>query len=62
MSKIIKVKAAIEIPMLPNYLKYDGGRIDIKDIPDDDLRKIGFAWTEELMKCAQKRRLKSPTR
>lgn len=56
MSTTITVKAMVELPILPNFLRYDGGTIPIAEVSDEDLRDIGTAWTLELVKLAQRRR------
>jgi hypothetical protein len=56
MGKSITVKADVEVPLVPNFLNYNGGTIRIADIAESDLRKIGEAWTEALIEKARKKR------
>jgi len=39
MSQTIVVTANVQVPRVPNYLLYDGGKIRVGDIPDKDLRR-----------------------
>ena len=58
-SRTIFVKAEIFTPRIPNFLKQtDGTMLPIEAIADSGLRKIGEAFTEELIEKAQKRRVK----
>jgi hypothetical protein len=45
----------IKTPRVPSYLQSnpEGMTFHVSDISDDDLRKIGEAWTVELIKHAQ---------
>ncbi len=59
--KTIHVDAEIEVPRCPNFVFYanDGrhtNQIDIADIPDADLKKLGLAWVEQLLYFAAERR------
>lgn len=51
----------LKIPHTPNFIQsFDGEKslvIAIQDLSDEDLRKIGENWTEELIKKAKERRL-----
>jgi len=54
----IKVKAEVELPQLPNFLRYGSENqfaMDVADVSEESLRQIGAAWTEELVKHAAKR-------
>ncbi len=58
--KTIFVKAEIITPRIPNFLKQtDGSMLPIEAIADSGLRKIGEAFTEELIEKAQKKRAKN---
>lgn len=47
------VKAEIEIPNRPNFLRMSSGQtISIADIKDEGLKEIGERWTEELLNRA----------
>ena len=51
--KRITVKALVDVPCVPNFLLYEGGKLSIADVSDGELRYIGSAWTEELILRAQ---------
>lgn len=57
MNKVIIVKALVQIPRVPNFLRYDGGTIPVGDVIDDDLRSIGVAWTTALLNRANEQRV-----
>ena len=67
MSELATVEIEVETPRVPGFLKLpygaisnqntDPGRIDIADVPDDVLRKIGERWTENLIAFAGERRM-----
>ena len=49
----VDVKAEIELPSLPNFFRLsDGQAIPISALPEAELRRIGRAWTEELVRRA----------
>ena len=52
MSTLIKVRAKIEVPRVPNYILYDGGKFQVGELSDEDPRRIGVAWTEALIERA----------
>ena len=48
------VKAEIEMPRVPNFLRRtDGETMSIADFADEGLEEIGRLWTENLIKRAQ---------
>ena len=50
---VITVQATVEVPRVPNYLIIDADhKLSIGDVPDDELRRIGEAWTERLIERA----------
>lgn len=56
----INVTAIIEVemPSLPNFLKTnERGSIDVADVDETTLRKIGRAWTAALVVHARLRRV-----
>jgi len=60
---IINLMRGLEIPNVPNYLIFSGGekladarKIDIADVTDTELGRIGSAWTAELLRRAEARR------
>lgn len=56
MTRVIQVTAKIAVPTVPNFLLYDGGKLAISDVSDDDLRRLGHAWTESLLERAAQQR------
>jgi hypothetical protein len=53
----LSVRIQLKIPTLPNFIStLDGRPLDVKDIPDDTLRKIGQMWTDKLLQHARKRK------
>lgn len=58
MKRTLSVKAEVELPMLPNFLRMtDGQSLPIEAVTDDTLRELGAAWTESLVEHAQRRRV-----
>lgn len=52
-----QVQVGIELPMSPNFIRLThGGTKDIALMSDDELQRIGEAWTKELIRRAHKRR------
>lgn len=48
--KTIKVTADVEIPKVPNFLLMDNKQqISIADVTTGGLKKIGEAWTKQLV-------------
>lgn len=47
--KTLTVQAAVKIPKVPNFLLYDGGKLPLDAVSEDELRKVGEAWTERLL-------------
>ncbi len=61
----IKTYAEVEIPRVPNFLRYgsgDGQVFDVADMSDRQLKEIGAAWTKLLIEVATKRRQKSKSK
>ncbi len=54
----LRFKWNVHLPMVPNFLRVEGSdaTIPIADVTDDELRRIGALWTEELVRIAQSRR------
>jgi hypothetical protein len=53
----LAVKVQVRIPALPNFITTTDDRtIDVKDLPDATLRKIGEQWTEKLILHARARK------
>lgn len=50
----INVHAEVEVPRVPNFLRFDNGEqsISIADITDESLRGLGAEWTESLVQRA----------
>lgn len=59
MGQRINVTADVEVPEVPNFLRFsDGsGTIDIADVTDDALRGLGSVWVTELLNNANTRRI-----
>lgn len=53
MARTIRVVAEVQIPTVPNFLIYDGGKLSVADVPKEDLKKIGEVWTESLIENAE---------
>ena len=47
--RLITVKAEIEVPRVPNFLLYPGGKLSIADVVDVDLERIGEEWKRDLL-------------
>ena len=55
--KTVTVKAEIEIPMTPNFLKCaDGITIPIEAVDEEGLKQIGTQWTLDLINKAREKR------
>lgn len=53
----LTVIATVQTPKVPTNLRMsDGQTMPIEGVTDDGLRKIGEAWTEELIAKAHRRR------
>ena len=53
----LAVKIQLKIPALPNFITTTDDRtIDVKDLPDATLRRIGEQWTEKLIQHARSRK------
>jgi hypothetical protein len=52
----VRLVAKVEMPKLPNFLRTPTGMIDVADVEMNDLRTLGHAWTEALIKHAEQRR------
>ncbi len=56
----MKLDVTVNLPMLPNFIRWGSGSAvtscDVADLTDDQLTALGAAWTEALLKHAQKRR------
>lgn len=56
---ILQIEWPIKMPSLPNFLILESGeKVDVKDVTDRNLRKIGKVWTQALVEHAQNRRNK----
>jgi len=54
-----KVNITIGIPQVPNFLFREGDRsksFSVAEVSNDDLKKLGEAWTEELIANAERKR------
>jgi hypothetical protein len=55
----VSIEKRLNTPIVPNFLRYGDHQnemIDIAELSDEALEKIGKAWTAQLIKHAQKRR------
>ena len=50
--RTIRVKVMVNVPKVPNYLLYDGGKVSIADVEDTELQYVAQAWTEALLERA----------
>lgn len=50
----LTVHADVEVPRVPNFLRFTSGEgtISIADITDESLRGLGAEWTEALVSLA----------
>lgn len=56
----IQVKANVTLPRMPNFLIMEGvGTFGVETFSDEDLQRIGEAWTKELIAHAHRRRAKA---
>ena len=53
----IKTSRTFKLPTLPNILRTEGDEaVDVSTLDREQLREIGHAWTEALVRHAEKRR------
>ena len=53
----LSVRIQLKIPQLPNFITTTDDRVvDVKDLPDATLRRIGEQWTEKLLRHARERK------
>jgi electron transfer flavoprotein alpha/beta subunit len=53
---VLTVKAEIEVPRVPNFLRMtDGQSLPICAVTEEDLRKLGAVWIENLIERARER-------
>lgn len=50
--KTIRVTTDVQVPKVPNFLLYDGGKIRVGDVSDENLKKLGREWTAALLERA----------
>lgn len=55
----ITVTADIEVPKVPNFLLYEGGKMAVGDLRDSDLEKLADAWKTALLERAMEQRASS---
>lgn len=55
----ITVTVDIEVPKVPNFLLYEGGKMAVGDLRDSDLEKLADAWREALLERAKAHRTSS---
>ncbi|MCK5651768.1 MAG: hypothetical protein KAJ42_10340 [Gemmatimonadetes bacterium] len=59
MTRVIRVTALAEVPRTPSFIRLRGeemAAVPIEDLSDEELRKVGELWTEDLVERAQERR------
>lgn len=55
--KKIQIRAEVEVPRVPNFLKMtDGQTLPVSAVPDEDLDRIGVLWIEKLKERAKEQR------
>lgn len=54
--KTITVTAKVQVPAVPNFLLYDGGKLAVGDVDDADLKRLGMEWTDALLARAAEQR------
>lgn len=56
----VDLRRQVCLPLLPNFLRLDPDvAIDVAELSDTELRRIGRAWTEALLQHAAERRSKA---
>jgi electron transfer flavoprotein alpha/beta subunit len=51
---VLTVKAEIKVPRVPNFLRMtDGQSLPICAVTEEDLRKLGAVWIENLIERAR---------
>lgn len=57
----LTVDCEVEIPKVPNFIRLSSGvTIDIKDIHESTLAKLGDSWKEALLVTARERKRELP--
>lgn len=61
MPQTIKVQADVQIPPVPNFLRFSNneGTIDVADVADEGLRALAAEWTKVFLANARARRLEA---
>lgn len=57
---MLEKKFTITIPSVPNFIKVGEQSLSIADFSEAELRAIGRAWTEDLLKAGKKKRATRP--
>lgn len=55
---VVTVTAEAQLPMLPNFIIFPttNSKVDVADLADEDLAKIGDSWSSALVIHAKQRR------
>lgn len=56
----LEKKFTITIPSTPNFIKVGEQNLSVAEFTEHELRAIGRAWTDELLKSAKKKRATRP--
>ncbi len=59
--RTIHVTASVQVPKVPNFLRYPGGTVRVGDIQDESLRRVADAWKEDLLARAAEQRKEKTT-
>lgn len=54
--RTIRVTASVEVPTVPNFLRYPGGVVRIGDVEDESLEEVADVWKEGLLTRAREQR------
>ena len=57
---MLQKKFTVTIPSVPNFIKVGEQSLSIADFSEAELRAIGRAWTEDLLKAGKKKRATRP--
>lgn len=52
----VQVKRVVSLPTLPNFVKVGTESVNVSELSDRELRRIGKLWTEALVQHAAERR------
>lgn len=55
-TKKVTITMTVDVPRVPNYVRTPGGRVAVGEMPEEDLRALAHAWTENLLANAERQR------